>query len=95
VVLRLALNCVGPEGVGLDVALRIASEYEIGWLEIFHERNYTEGEQVADIALRRVGVSAPSRPWKRAARLIVRSSSGPRQAPEAMSSSTFPSGSSQ
>ena len=59
--MRLALNCVGLEGVGLDAAYRIAAEYGIEWLEIFHERNYTEadGEQVvADIASRGLRVSA-------------------------------------
>ena len=59
--MRLALNCVGLEGEGLGAAYRIAAEYGIEWLEVFHERNYTEadGEQVvADIASRGLRVSA-------------------------------------
>ena len=61
IVFRLALNCVGLEGEGLGAAYRIAAEYGIEWLEVFHERNYTEadGEQVvADIASRGLRVSA-------------------------------------
>ena len=60
--MRLVLNCVGlVPGGGLDPAYRIAAEYGIEWLELFHERNYTEvdGEQVvADIAARGLRVSA-------------------------------------
>jgi sugar phosphate isomerase/epimerase len=58
---NLVLNCVGLTGVGLEPAYRIAEAHGIEWLEIFHERNYTEedGEQVvADIASRGLKVSA-------------------------------------
>jgi sugar phosphate isomerase/epimerase len=48
-------------GGGLDPAYRIASEYGVEWLELFHERNYTEanGEQVvAEVAGRGLRIAA-------------------------------------
>jgi sugar phosphate isomerase/epimerase len=58
---RLVLNCVGLQGEGLGPAYRIAAEFGIEWLEIFHDRNYTQAdgeEVVADIASRGLKVSA-------------------------------------
>ena len=59
--MRLALNCVDFIGEGLDAAYRMAAESGIEWLELFHERHYTEadGERVvAEVADRGLRVSA-------------------------------------
>jgi sugar phosphate isomerase/epimerase len=59
--MRLALNCVDFIGEGLDAAYGMAAESGIEWLELFHERHYTEadGEQVvADVAAHGLRVSA-------------------------------------
>ncbi len=60
--MKLVLNCVGLEpGTGLEPAYRIAAEYAIEWLELFHDRNWTDanGEAVmAEVAARGLKVSA-------------------------------------
>ena len=60
--MQLVLNCVGLEpGGGLEPAYRVAAEQGIEWLELFHDRNWTDanGEQViADVAARGLRVSA-------------------------------------
>lgn len=60
--MQLVLNCVGLEpGTGLEPAYRIAAEYGIEWLELFHDRNWNEanGEQVIEeVTARGLRVSA-------------------------------------
>jgi sugar phosphate isomerase/epimerase len=62
VVVQLALDCVGLEaGEGLDAAFRVAAAHGIEWIELFHERNYTEADGaqvVAEVAERGLRVSA-------------------------------------
>jgi sugar phosphate isomerase/epimerase len=59
---QLVLNCVGLEpGTGLGPAYRIAAEHGIEWLELFHDRNWTDadGEEVmAEVAARGLKVAA-------------------------------------
>jgi sugar phosphate isomerase/epimerase len=60
--MELVLNCVGLEpGGGLEPAYRVAAEHGIGWLELFHDRNWTleNGERVMEeVAERGLRVSA-------------------------------------